>query len=39
LDEEAIKDALDDCLLTEEELALTPERWAMFRDPLPEWCD
>jgi G3E family GTPase len=39
LDEEAITDALEDCLLTEEEMALTPERWSMFRDPLPEWCD
>jgi G3E family GTPase len=39
LDQEEITDELEECLLTDEEMSLTPERWAMFSDPLPEWCE
>lgn len=39
LDQEEIIDELGECLLTDEEMSLTPERWAMFSDPLPEWCE
>jgi hypothetical protein len=39
LDVEAITEALDECLLNEEEMSLVPDRWAMFTDPLPEWCE
>ncbi len=39
LDEKSILESLDECLLTEEEMSIAPERWAMFSDPLPEWCE
>jgi G3E family GTPase len=39
LDEESILESLEECLLTEEEMSIAPERWAMFSDPLPEWCE
>jgi G3E family GTPase len=39
LDQEEIIDELGECLLTDEEMSLPPERWAMFSDPLPEWCE
>lgn len=39
LDQEEIIDELEECLLTDEEMSLPPERWAMFSDPLPEWCE
>ena len=39
LDQEEIIDELGECLLTDEEMSLTPERWSMFSDPLPEWCE
>lgn len=37
LDEQAIRTALDVCLLTDAEMNSGPEIWALFRDPLPEW--
>jgi G3E family GTPase len=39
LDQEEIIDELGECLLTDEEMSLPPERWAEFSDPLPEWCE
>ncbi len=38
LDEEAIVESLNACLLTDEEMGLGPDRWALFSDPLPQWC-
>ena len=38
IDVESIAEALDECLLNDEEMSLVPDRWAMFTDPLPEWC-
>jgi G3E family GTPase len=32
-----IYDSLQECLLTDEELALGPVAWASFSDPFPEW--
>lgn len=37
LDEEAMRRALDDCLLTEEDLAKGEEYWASLTDPFPKW--
>ena len=39
IDVESIAEALDECLLNHEEMSLVPDRWAMFTDPLPEWCE
>jgi G3E family GTPase len=37
LDESSIRRALDDCLLTDDEMRLGPDGWAAFDDPLPLW--
>jgi len=37
LDENAIRGALDACLLTDAELNAGPEVWLEFPDPLPKW--
>lgn len=37
LDVEAVTEALDSVLLTDEEMAKGPEGWRKFRDPLPAW--
>lgn len=37
MDEAAIRAMLDACLLTDAEMALGPEGWAGFEDPLPPW--
>lgn len=37
MDEAALRTMLDGCLLTDEEMALGPEGWASFDDPLPAW--
>ncbi len=34
---EAIEAALDDCLLTDAEMASDASGWASLDDPLPEW--
>ena len=37
LDQAALIKMLDDCLLTDEEIALGEEQWRSFSDPFPEW--
>ncbi|GIL45158.1 hypothetical protein Vafri_2466 [Volvox africanus] len=38
MDEAGLRGMLDECLITDEEMALGPEGWAVeFEDPLPEW--
>ncbi|KZN50060.1 zinc metallochaperone GTPase ZigA [Pseudoalteromonas luteoviolacea] len=37
LDKQAIIDALNDCLLSEEEMALGMQLWSTLPDPFPEW--
>ncbi len=37
MDEMAIRAALDQALLTDDELVLSPECWHTFRDPFPAW--
>ncbi len=37
MDEIDLYDALQDCLLTDQELALGPAAWAEFSDPFPPW--
>jgi G3E family GTPase len=37
LDREAILQALDQCLLSEEEVLKGKEYWATFNDPFPDW--
>jgi len=37
MDKEALTKMLDDCLLTEEEIAMGEEQWRNFSDPFPEW--
>ncbi len=37
MDTIAIYDSLQECLLTDEELALGPAVWATFNDPFPQW--
>jgi hypothetical protein len=38
MDEAALRSMLDVCLLTDAEMALGPEGWAVqFEDPLPPW--
>lgn len=39
LDEQAIRAALDDCLMTDDEFALGPLGWSDFEDPFPEWIE
>jgi len=37
MDEIAIYDSLQECLLTDAGLALGPAAWASFSDPFPRW--
>lgn len=37
MDEVSMRSMLDACLLTDEEMAVGPEGWASFEDPLPPW--
>ena len=37
LDQTAVTKALDDCLLSEEELLKGKEYWKTFADPFPAW--
>lgn len=37
MDEIALYDSLQECLLTDEEFALGIEAWKQFQDPFPEW--
>ncbi|MFT6240276.1 MAG: hypothetical protein ACJAQT_002363 [Akkermansiaceae bacterium] len=38
MDREALTEMLDDCLLTEEELAIDERKWRKnFKDPFPKW--
>lgn len=37
MDESSLRYMLDQCLLTDDEMALGPEGWAEFDDPLPPW--
>lgn len=39
LDVDTITETLWDCLLNEVEMSFGPDRWAMFSDPLPQWCE
>ncbi|MEM7286066.1 MAG: GTP-binding protein [Actinomycetota bacterium] len=42
MDEDDIRRRLDRCVLTGREFEQGPEKWARYRDPLPEWdlsCD
>ncbi|WP_258933878.1 GTP-binding protein [Nesterenkonia pannonica] len=38
LDHEGLTSALDEALLTDEELAAGPSRWSSFADPFPGWA-
>lgn len=38
MDQAALTTRLEACLLTKEEMALGPEGWSLFADPLPEWA-
>lgn len=37
MNHDAVRAALDACLLTDAELALGPDGWRAFEDPFPEW--
>jgi hypothetical protein len=37
MDEAAIRQSLDECLLTAEEFAAGPFEWLKFPDPFPRW--
>jgi len=37
VEELAIYDSLQDCLLTDDEFALGPSNWQLFPDPFPPW--
>ena len=39
LDEETMTDALDQCLLSDEELLKGKEHWATLPDPFPSWSE
>lgn len=40
LDQQDMRDALDACLLTDDELADGPECWQLsLEDPFPDWCE
>ena len=39
LDKQAMTNALDQCLLSEEELLQGKSYWATLSDPFPEWED
>lgn len=38
MDEAELRRMLDACLLTDEEMAMGPDGWAAFDDPLPAWA-
>jgi G3E family GTPase len=37
MDEDGIRYRLNDCVLTGREFEKGPQKWARFKDPLPEW--
>ena len=37
LDKEGMTEALDDCLLTDEDILKGKAHWATFNDPFPAW--
>lgn len=37
LDEAALRAALDECLLSDQEMSAGPEAWEAFSDPFPAW--
>ncbi len=37
MDQQAIRAALDACLLSDDEYARGPRRWSAYEDPFPEW--
>lgn len=37
MDAAALRARLDECLLTDQEMALGPEHWKCFEDPFPVW--
>ena len=37
LDQESMTEALDDCLLSEEDVLKGKAYWATLQDPFPEW--
>ena len=39
MDHEAVRAALDGCLLTDEEFATGPDAWAKMDDPFPNWAE
>ena len=38
MDQHALRQAFDACLLTDDELAAGPQAWANYPDPFPEWA-
>jgi len=39
LDQQAMTEALDECLLTEDELIKGKQYWLSLKDPFPAWKD
>ena len=37
MDEDALRARLDECLLTDAEMALRPQAWAQWDNPFPGW--
>lgn len=37
MDEQALRARLDECLLTDAEMALGPQAWAQWDNPFPDW--
>ena len=37
MDNDAVRAAMEACLLTDKEMKLGPDVWAKFDDPWPEW--
>jgi len=37
MDEAALRSRLDACLLTDQEMSLSPVAWEGFHDPFPVW--
>ena len=37
MDEDALRARLDECLLTDAEMALGPQAWAQWDNPFPDW--
>jgi hypothetical protein len=38
MDEAALRQAFDACLLNDAELAAGPEAWVRYEDPFPQWA-